>query len=67
MVCNRIPDGKEKKNKVAVFTMGASISARQDDRTEEDATAEEQNAEVNDILEGGEVDAKVKYSGFCNK
>ncbi|KAJ8355730.1 hypothetical protein SKAU_G00185240 [Synaphobranchus kaupii] len=38
--------------------MGASISARQDGKTEEDATTEEQNAEVNEIQEGEEVDAK---------
>lgn len=44
--------------------MGASISAKQDGKTEEDATAEEQTAEVNEIQEGEEVDAKVKYSGF---
>ncbi|KAI1897634.1 hypothetical protein AGOR_G00085290 [Albula goreensis] len=39
--------------------MGASISAKQDGKTEEDATTKEQNAEVNEIPEGEDVDAKL--------
>ncbi|KAG7460850.1 hypothetical protein MATL_G00203250 [Megalops atlanticus] len=39
--------------------MGASVSARQDVKTEEDATTEEQNAEVNEVQEEEDVDAKL--------
>lgn len=45
----------------AVFAMGAQTSAQPDEKSQEDASAEELSAEVNAISEGDSVvDAKVK-------